>query len=141
MHTKLKIFSVTILANTAAILFAVPATAELWYKVTENASNNDVFLVDIDSIGGVKEFRYYWQRRDISVPTIIQGTSIKGVLTYKSVDCNKQMERIRKVEEIGEEGKVILRKYDDDAGELRPVDPDSDEGKVMTFVCSRHPTK
>jgi hypothetical protein len=118
------------------VSLTLPSSAqrEKWVRVVTDSSDRSWF-VDKGSITGRKPYLYFWSYVFTETPRTFEGQSYYSAAYYLSVDCQKQLFRLRFVRLYDKDFKLI-RDYDyADSLEPSAPPPSSGEAASMNFVC------
>ncbi|MGA7933508.1 MAG: hypothetical protein WCA35_08175 [Kovacikia sp.] len=98
---------------------------------------NDVWYVDSGSIQGKGRFRYFWSYVTAGTPYIIDGKLTYGMAYYLSVDCQEKQFRVRYIQALDENSRVI-KDYSLENIPLRGKAMAGSGGDAsIKYVCSR----
>lgn len=118
---------------------SLPAIAaqNQWVRVlTDN--NNDAWYVDAGSIEGRAAYRYFWSYVLYSTPVARESGLTYSAAYYLSVDCPKQVWRVRYVRFLGKNQQTVSEYEPGEAGILGDSSIISEGGAAsLKFVCSR----
>jgi len=124
-------FAVTFIPVTVSI-FALPALAERWIRVTTDNDDN-IYYIDKDSITGSGRYRRYWD-------AIVYREPKRGVyrrIFFNSVDCKTRQLRVRIKRDYDENNKLIRERDDGGDGELFVIEVDDSQLPVFKLACSK----
>lgn len=121
------------------VSFSFPAIAapNQWVRVlTDN--NNDAWYVDASSIEGRGAYRYFWSYVLYSTPIPRESGLTYSAAYYLSVDCPKQVWRVRYVRFLDKNQQTVSEYEPGESGRIGDSSIVSEGGAAsLKFVCSR----